>query len=72
MEKIAFYTEKEARIYANELCESENAYISGTVSVDCLSFNTPREIDSWSGEICAFEVVSLDTYETIAYIAYWE
>lgn len=72
MEKIAFYTENEARQHANGLCENGAAYIKGIITVNCSSFDTPREVDQWQGEINAFNVVSCETYETVALVAYWE
>lgn len=72
MEKRAFYKREAALAYANELAEEVKGYVSQReVTVGTSAFDSPEELDSWSGEISAFEVYD-ENYECAAYIGYWE
>ena len=72
MEKKAFYTATEAVNYANELAiENKGCVSSKLVSIACDDVDSPAEIDSWSGEIAAYEVMDGE-FNVIAKIGYWE
>ena len=70
--KFSFYKEedamKAAQDYANEIGGS---VAKEPVAVGVSGFNTPDEIDSWSGEVNALVVRDVD-FRTVAYFAYWE
>lgn len=69
MEFIAFYTKEEAIEYIKSMYED---FILKFTSANCSMFRCPRELDSWSGEISAIEVYSIDDdYNRIDFVGYW-
>lgn len=67
MEKRSYYYYEDALEYIKWRYPEAR---TKTISVGCSSFNCPVELDSWSGEVSAIEVVD-DDFNTIAVVAYW-
>lgn len=67
----SFLKYADAKAYAEEQVKDyANGYIKEG-SVDCDKVDCPKELDSWSGETCAFFVCSEENgIEEV--IAYWE
>lgn len=52
--------------------KQKNAFFRKIFSIYCSMFRCPRELDSWSGEISAIEVYSIDDdYNRIDFVGYW-
>jgi len=69
--KLGFYSEQDARDFAETLISLYGGYIANTpVVVNLSDFPTPKEIENWSGESNALCVFDEDS-NVLAYLAYW-
>lgn len=65
MKRIAFYTREEAEEFIRE----HGGAVLRTTSGDCCKFDTPKELESWSGEIPVLEC-DIDGEEWL--VGYWD
>lgn len=72
MKTLAFYKQEDARKAAEEIAEENGGYVaSRLIAANTNGFECPPELDSWSGEIAAYEVID-SNYRTVAYVGFWD
>lgn len=72
MKNLSFKNREDALEAAQELANEIGGYVAkNTVTVGTTAFETPDELDSWSGYTSAYEVREAN-HSHYAYVAFWE